>query len=58
MKRSSMGGGGCDGDKTVGFGLGLGAIEIFVVKLPEASGSEIGFAEPSRMIEIGRTNLL
>ena len=44
MKRSSMGGGGCDGDETVG--LGLGAIEIFVVKLPEARGSEIGFAEP------------
>ena len=46
MKRSLMGGGGCDGDETVGFGLGLGAIEIFVVKLPEARGSEIGFAEP------------
>ena len=30
----------------MGFGLGLGAIEIFVVKLPEARGSEIGFAEP------------
>ena len=46
VKRSSMGGRGCDGDETVGFGLGLGAIEIFVVKNPEARGSEIGFAEP------------
>ena len=41
-----MGGGSCDSDETVGFGLVLGAIEIFVVKIPEGRGSEIGFAEP------------
>lgn len=41
-----MGGGGCDGAEDVGFCLGLGAMDIFAVKLSEARGSEIGFAEP------------
>lgn len=41
-----MGGGGCDDDEAVGFGLGLGAMEIFAVKRSESGGSEIGFAEP------------